>query len=76
MTETSSAPFQAHKWLEHHAVAMNAVETGLISLEELVTVRVPITITRVGPAAPRTAARVLMTPFYRLPDGWLPPTGR
>ena len=74
MTE-SYAPFQAHKWLENHAVAMNAVDTGQAEQADLVPVQIPITITRSGPDAPQTAARVLMTTFYRLPDGWAPPAG-
>jgi len=68
MTE-SSAPFQAHKWLEHHALAMQALEAGGIAVGDLVKVRVPITITQAGPGVP-TKAGVLMTTFYRLPDGW------
>ncbi|MDH6113363.1 hypothetical protein P3T36_001757 [Kitasatospora sp. MAP12-15] len=68
MTE-SSAPFQAHKWLENHAVAMRAVEVGEIAQEDLVAVRVPITVTQTGPDGTRKAG-VLPTVFYRLPDSW------
>ncbi|MFE0459699.1 hypothetical protein ACFW1A_10615 [Kitasatospora sp. NPDC058965] len=64
MTE-SAAPFEAHKWLEHHAVAMNAMEAGQIRVDDLVKVKIPITITQTG-----RKAGVLMTTFYRLPDGW------
>jgi hypothetical protein len=65
----SSAPFQAHKWLEHHALAMRAMELGQIAVEDLVKVRIPITITQAGPDMVRKVD-VLPTTFYRLPDGW------
>ncbi|MFI9271603.1 hypothetical protein ACIGXM_12935 [Kitasatospora sp. NPDC052896] len=63
MTE-NSAPFEAHRWLEDHALAMRAVEVGQIGQAELVPVRMPIWVRSEG---------VLMTTFYRLPDGWTSP---
>ncbi|MFI6446812.1 hypothetical protein [Kitasatospora sp. NPDC050543] len=68
MTETNAA-FQAHKWLENHAVAMRAVELGEIARGDLVPVRVPVTITEAGANGVRKAG-VVPTTFYRLPDGW------
>jgi hypothetical protein len=70
MTESSSAPFQAHNWLSDHALAMHALEAGLVAKEDLVTVRIPITTVQAG-----HKSGVLMTPFYRLPDGWSPAAG-